>query len=198
MELQKAVTELREDRSHCRGVPNDAVLHLASDTLLPGPCHLGTGFGVLAAILTQTFLHLAAAEVNHVSGMTGKEKNLQHSPASLKLLCTHILRALYSTGPCTPRRLLWVWEEQWHQGVRFPPHPSMLPRAEEQLRNVSPFAKGTLMWWHRVGAALPPALTTPKGEERIKGPFLMRCCSSTHLIFADLPVRKPLMTALQL
>lgn len=63
---------LREERGHCRGVPNGAVLHLASDTLLPGPCHLGTEFGVLAAILTQTFPHLAVAEVNHVPGTTGK------------------------------------------------------------------------------------------------------------------------------
>lgn len=51
-------------------------------------------------------------------------------------------------------------------GSEMPPCPSMLPRAEEQLRNVSPFPKGTLWWWHRVGAALPPAPTTPKPAVR--------------------------------
>lgn len=56
-----------------QGVPNDAVPHLASDTPLPGPCHLGTEFGVLAAILTQTPPHLAAAEADRGSGMAGKE-----------------------------------------------------------------------------------------------------------------------------
>lgn len=42
MELQKAVTELGEDGSHCRDAPKDAVLHLARATLSPDPCHLGT------------------------------------------------------------------------------------------------------------------------------------------------------------
>lgn len=66
--MQKAVTELKEDRSNSRDVPNDAVIcsYLA-------PATWAQEFGALAAVLTQTFPHLAAVEVNHVSEKVGKE-----------------------------------------------------------------------------------------------------------------------------
>lgn len=68
-------------------------------------------------------------------------------------------------------------------GREMLPCPSMLPRAEEQLKDVSPF----------------PLLSPfqKQLQERLKALFLMRCCSSNHLIFADLPMRKPLMTTLK-
>lgn len=90
--------ELREGRSHCRGAPNDVVLHLA-------PATWAQEFGVLAAILTQVFPHLAAEEVIMYQEWQERRKS-QNTLLPLKLLCTHTSRALCSSAPCTPRRLL--------------------------------------------------------------------------------------------
>lgn len=51
-------------------------LQVTHSYLAPAPW--AQEFGILADIPTQTFPHLAAAEVNHISGMVGMEENLKH------------------------------------------------------------------------------------------------------------------------
>lgn len=156
--------ELRENRSHCRGVPDDAVLHLASDTLLPGPCRLGTRVWDIGRH-SHPDISTSGSSRGKPYIRNGRNGGKLKTP-SLKQLCTHILWSLCSSSPCTPRRLLRVWEEQWHQGVRcLPAHP-----CSPELRGSSgmwvpspraPWCGGT-----GLGAALPPAVTTPKPAVR--------------------------------
>lgn len=64
-------------------------------------------------------------------GWLGQEGNREYPCPSLKLLCTHILRALRSSGPCVSQRLEKIWarfrEERWRQGGRCLPAHLCIP-----------------------------------------------------------------------
>lgn len=191
--------QLGENRSHCRGVPDDAVLHLASDTLLPGPCHLGTRVWGIGRH-SHPDISTSGSSRGKPYTRNYREGGKLRAPSCLSKTTVHPhLEDFVQLWSLNSQEIIKGLGRAMASGSEMPPCPSMLPRAEGQLRNVSPFSMGTLMWWHRAGYCSSPCSRNSKTscEERCKCPFLMRCCSSTHLIFADLPVRKPLMTALK-
>lgn len=126
--------ELEEDGSHCRDAPKDAVLHLASDMLSPGPCLLGTRVWGIGSH-SHPDISTSGSSRGKPYIRDGWKGVKLRTPSCLSKATVHPhFEGFVQLWSLHSQEIIKGLGRAMASGSERPPCPSMLPRAEEQLR----------------------------------------------------------------